>query len=81
MSKKVISVDAGAVKAKVSEAGKRVARAVSQKAASKRSMLKEKLSSGKRAVMAKLATAGVKMTQKQLEGLEKAKGRYSDPQS
>ena len=78
MSKRVISVDAAAAKAKVSEAGKRVARAVLRKTASKRSMLKEKLSSGKRAAMAKLTTAGVKMTQKQLEGFEKAKGKYGD---
>ena len=78
MSKRVISVDAAAAKAKVSEAGKRVARAVLRKTASKRSMLKEKLSSGKRAAMAKLTTAGVKMTQKQLEALEKAKGKYGD---
>jgi hypothetical protein len=81
MSKKVISVDAEAAKSKLSEAGKRVARAVAQKTASRRGMLKEKLLSGKRAAMAKLTTAGVKMTQRQLEALERAKGKYSDPQS
>lgn len=78
MSKKVISVDAEAARAKVSETGKRVARAVARKTASKRGMLKEKLSLGKRAAMAKLTTVGVKMTQRQLEALEKAKSKYGD---
>ncbi len=77
MSKKFISVDAQAVKAKLGQASKRAAKAVSKRAVSKGSVVKERIAAGGKVAIAKITTAGVKLTQKQLEKLEKAKSKYS----
>ncbi len=77
MSNKIKSVNAEAAKEMVSRAGRRIARTVSRKAASQGSVVKEKLAAGSRVAMAKIASAGVKLTQKQLGALEKAKSKYS----
>ncbi len=85
MPKKLISVDARAATEKVSAAGKRIARKVakkvSNKAASQGSVVKEKLADGRRAAMAKLTSAGVKLTQKQLTTLKKVSSKYSGSDS
>ncbi len=81
MPKKLINLDADAAKAKVSEAGKRIAESVSKTAALRRSVVKEKLAAGGKFALAKLTDAGVKLTQKQLNALEKVKSKFSDSHS
>ena len=77
MPKKLMNLDANAAKAKVGEAGKRIAETVSKTASAQRNVVKEKLSAGGKFALAKLTDAGVKLTQKQLNALEKVKSKYS----
>ena len=81
MSKKLGNLDADAARAKVSEAGKRIAETVSKTASAQTSVVKEKLAAGGKFALAKLTDAGVKLTQKQLGALEKFKSKYEDSES
>ena len=81
MPKKLVNLDANAARAKVGEAGKRIAGTVSKTAAAQRSAVKEKLAAGGKFALAKLTDAGVKLTQKQLNALEKVKSKYSESES
>ncbi len=81
MPKKLVNLDADVARAKVSEAGKRIAETVSRTASAQRSVVKEKLAAGGRFALAKLTAAGVKLTQKQLDALEKVKSKYSESAS
>ncbi len=81
MPKKLSNLDADAARAKISEVGKRIAETVSKTAAAQRSAVKEKLAAGGRFALAKLTDAGVKLTQKQLDALEKVKSKYSESES
>ncbi len=76
MPKKLMNLDANAAKAKVGEAGKRIAETVSKTAAAQRNVVKQKLAAGGKFALAKLTDAGVKLTQKQLGALEKVKSKY-----
>ncbi len=81
MPKKLVNLGASAAKAKVGEAGKRIAETVSKTASAQRNVVKEKLSAGGKFALAKLTDAGVKLTQKQLNALEKVKSKYSASES
>ncbi len=81
MSKKMSFVDTEAAREKVNQASKRIARSLSEKAASHGSVAKEKIAAGGRVALAKLASAGVKLTRIQLYALEKVRNRYSDSDS
>lgn len=81
MPKKLMNLDANAAKAKVGEAGKRIAETVSKTAAAQRNVVKQKLAAGGKFALAKLTDAGVKLTQKQLNALEKVKSKYSASES
>ena len=81
MPKKLVNLDANAARAKVGEAGKRIAETVTKTAAAKRSAVKEKLAAGGKFALAKLTDAGVKLTQKQLGALEKFKSKYEESES
>ncbi len=81
MPKKLINLDANAARTKVGEAGKRIAGTVSKTAAAQRSAVREKLAAGGKFALAKLTDAGVKLTQKQLNALEKVKSKYSESAS
>lgn len=81
MSKKFINLDANAAKTKVGEAGKRIAETVSKTASVQGSAVKQKLAAGGKFALAKLTDAGVKLTQKQLNVLEKVKSKYSESES
>ncbi len=81
MPKKLMNLDANAAKAKVGEAGKRIAETVSKTAAAQRNVVKQKLSAGGKFALAKLTDAGVKLTQKQLNALEKVKSKFSASES
>ena len=81
MPKKLMNLDANAAKAKVGEAGKRIAETVSKTAAAQRSAVKQKLAAGGKFALAKLTDAGVKLTQKQLNALEKVKSKFSASES
>ncbi len=81
MPKKLVNLDGIAAKAKVGEAGKRIAKTVSKTAAAQRNVVKQKLAAGGKFALAKLTDAGVKLTQKQLNALEKVKSKYSASES
>ena len=81
MPKKLMNLDANAARAKVGEAGKRIADTVSKTAAAQRNVVKQKLAAGGKFALAKLTDAGVKLTQKQLNALEKVKSKYSASES
>ena len=81
MPKKLINLDANAAKTKVGEAGKRIAETVSKTASVQGSAVKQKLAAGGKFALAKLTDAGVKLTQKQLNVLEKVKSKYSESAS
>ncbi len=81
MPKKLVNLDGIAAKAKVGEAGKRIAETVSKTAAAQRNVVKQKLAAGGKFALAKLTDAGVKLTQKQLNALEKVKSKYSASES
>ena len=81
MPKKFINLDANAAKTKVGEAGKRIAETVSKTASVQGSAVKQKLAAGGKFALAKLTDAGVKLTQKQLNVLEKVKSKYSESES
>ncbi|MCH8921263.1 MAG: hypothetical protein IIA23_11255 [Chloroflexi bacterium] len=81
MPKKFINLDANAAKTKVGEAGKRIAETVSKTASVQGSAVKQKLAAGGKFALAKLTDAGVKLTQKQLNVLEKVKSKYSESAS
>ena len=81
MPKKLVNLDANAARAKVGEAGKRIAETVTKTAAAQRSAVKEKLAAGGKFALAKLTGAGVKLTQKQLGALEKFKSKYEESES
>ena len=71
MTKKIVSVDVDAAKAKVSEAGKKVSEGVKEKAQSAGSFVKEKLAGGRKAALSKFAAAAIKLSEKQLSALKK----------
>ncbi len=81
MSKKMSFVDREAAREKVNQVGKRIAKSLSEKAALHGSVAKEKCAAGGRIALAKLASAGVKLTHMQLYALEKVRSRYSDSDS
>ncbi len=81
MPKKLVNLDANAARAKVGQAGKRIAETVTKTAAAQRSAVKEKLAAGGKFALAKLTDVGVKLTQKQLGALEKFKSKYEESES